>query len=390
VSFLDHKLRDNGGIPATGETAVSHRARLLVGNCQQNTHLLYATQFYSISPLIYIEEIATGETTLFVPSLDYARACTQARVNEVVEIQRQDVPFRTSAFLVQILKKGHYDTVLVPGDFPLILANRLTEAGISLLVDEGAFYLKRAVKTAEEIEKIRQVVHATERALEAAKRMLVSSPLCGQALMFDGQILTTACLARQIERILLEEECYVCTLQVSTGSDTANPHGNDDHPVLAGEPVIMDVAAFHKMTHYHADLTRTFVRGTASLAVQEFYQTVRMAQEDALTMLRAGVSAQAVYLKVRARFERQGFAASPLASGVKGIFNHALGHGIGLSMHEYPPLGMLDIPLQAGHVLCIEPALYASQVGGVRIEDVVAVTETGYLALSTPVNAFML
>jgi Xaa-Pro aminopeptidase len=383
-------LHDSDPGESVGKAETLFTARVLVGSSAQNPHLLYRTQFYTLSPLIYVEDTATGASSLFVPPMEYERARHQARVDRVQELHNRGAPFRVSAFLIQLFQERQYTHVLIPSDFPILLADRLRDAGIGLTIDDRTFYKERAVKTGDEIEKIGKIAQAAQRAIEIARQTLILARSKGQVLLHEDQALTTGNLARQIERALLEEECYVCSLLVSTGTDTANPHGDADQEILLGEPVVVDVVPVHKRWHYHADVCRTFVRGEPSPAIRKMYQAVSAAREKTLSTIQAGVSSQTVHQQICAFLEQLGYSTSQSQGAEAGLFHHALGHGIGLSPHEYPPLAALEIPLKAGNVLCIEPALYAPQIGGVRVEDMIVVTETGYVPMTTPPEPWIL
>jgi Xaa-Pro aminopeptidase len=119
-------------------------------------------------------------------------------------------------------------------------------------------------------------------------------------------------------------------------------------------------------------MTRTVVKGEPSPEVREMYEAVRDAKANAASMLRAGAVGADLYRATVEFFRDRGYESN--AQG----FIHSLGHGVGLEVHEEPSLGPQGGALVAGNVVTIEPGLYYPGTGGVRLEDMGAVTETGF------------
>ena len=119
-------------------------------------------------------------------------------------------------------------------------------------------------------------------------------------------------------------------------------------------------------------MTRTGVKGEPSLEIQEMYEAVRDAKTLSASQVRAGVLGADLYQAVVEFFEERGYESSTQG------FIHSLGHGVGLEVHEEPSLGPRGGELVVGNVITIEPGLYYPGVGGVRLEDMGAVMETGF------------
>jgi Xaa-Pro aminopeptidase len=125
-----------------------------------------------------------------------------------------------------------------------------------------------------------------------------------------------------------------------------------------------------KLAGYHSDCTRTFVVGKPSTWQSEIHQAVFQAQSASRKVVKAGVIGADVLEQT---------ILSLTDSGYLEYFRHGLGHGVGLEIHEDPFLSKaLTATLELGTVLTIEPGVYLSGQGGVRIEDTIVVTETGY------------
>ena len=126
---------------------------------------------------------------------------------------------------------------------------------------------------------------------------------------------------------------------------------------------------------YGSDLTRVVWLGSIAPRLREIFEVVREAHDRAIKAVRPGVTGHDVDHVARAIINKAGYGK---------LFNHALGHGLGLVAHEVPRIGKgTDTVLQPGMVITIEPGIYLPGVGGVRLEDDVLVTDTGYEVLSS-------
>lgn len=160
---------------------------------------------------------------------------------------------------------------------------------------------------------------------------------------------------------------------VAAGPNGALPHAEPgEREIGRGELVVFDMGA--KLDGYCSDGTRTFATGEPGEAARAVYETVREAQAASLEAVRAGVEGESVDEAARKVIE---------AAGHGDRFGHGLGHGVGLEVHEAPRLSKRsDDVLAAGEVVTIEPGIYLPGELGVRIEDLVIVTEDGHRNLS--------
>ena len=162
---------------------------------------------------------------------------------------------------------------------------------------------------------------------------------------------------------------------VASGARSALPHGRaSGQPIPSNGFIIIDWGVI--LAGYCSDLTRTVHVGPASQKHQQMYQAVKDAQQASVESVKPGVSAGKVDQAGRKILENAGFGR---------YFTHSTGHGVGLEVHEAPRLakGLKD-KLSPGMVITIEPGIYIPGEGGVRIEDMVLVTESGHEIL-TPV-----
>lgn len=156
---------------------------------------------------------------------------------------------------------------------------------------------------------------------------------------------------------------------VAVGTRAALPHARPTAEARIGDAdfVLIDWGA--TWLGYKSDLTRVLVTGKVTPEFERIYRTVLTAQERAIAAIRPGVTARAVDAEARSVIEEAGFGR---------FFDHGLGHGLGLDIHEAPRLRKeSDTVLQAGMVLTVEPGVYLPDWGGVRIEDDVLVTSDG-------------
>jgi Xaa-Pro aminopeptidase len=224
---------------------------------------------------------------------------------------------------------------------------------------DGLVERLRAIKDAEEVARIQE---ATKLA-DAAFTEFVVGGLSGRTereLAFE--------LALAMHRQGAERPSF--DIIVAAGPNGALPHAMPrDVPVTAGQLVVIDWGA--QLDGYCSDCTRTvWVGGEAPGAEErEIYDLVMKAQLAGLEAIRAGVSSRSVDATARELID---------AAGHREHFGHGLGHGVGLDIHEAPRLSpRSDTVLEAGNVVTDEPGVYLPERFGVRIEDLVVVTEDG-------------
>lgn len=156
---------------------------------------------------------------------------------------------------------------------------------------------------------------------------------------------------------------------IASGVNSSKPHAEPGHKKIeSGDFVTMDFGCVYQ--GYCSDMTRTVVVGKANEKQKKVYHTVLQAQLAVLSMLKPGLPGKA-YDKV-ARDIIYG-------AGYEGYFGHGLGHSVGLEIHENPRFSMLEEEvIEAGMIMTVEPGIYLPEFGGVRIEDMVVMTEEGY------------
>ncbi len=215
----------------------------------------------------------------------------------------------------------------------------------------------RSVKSPEEIETIRKAVALADEAFYHACRILRPG-------------MTERELAWEIESYMRTHgaDKVAFDLIVASGPNSALPHARaSDKPIKEGEPIVIDIGCV--VGGYCSDLTRTVVLGRADERFREVYSIVLKAQQRAEKAIKAGMKARRADGIARRVIEKAGYGPQ---------FGHGLGHGVGLAVHEKPTVNRLSTDtLQAGNVITVEPGIYISGWGGVRLEDMVVVREDG-------------
>jgi Xaa-Pro aminopeptidase len=324
---------------------------------------------------------------LLVSGLEYGRAKRTAGAAGVARLSAYDYRDRVdgmgradarAAVVADWLADRGVDAVTVPERFPLGTADGLREAGVAVRVDDSdAVTRARAVKTPEEVDHVRRAQRANERAIGAAEDLLASASVVDGVLHHDGEPLTSERVRRVIERTLLEEGCALDETIVACGADAADPHDRGSGPLEPDEPIVVDVFPRDKETRYHADTTRTFLKGEPSERVREWFDLTDEARRAALDAVEPGVTGAAVHDAACDVYEDAGLPTLRSDPETPTGFIHSTGHGVGLDVHELPRIAPDGEELRPGNVITIEPGLYDPEVGGIRIEDLVLVTEDG-------------
>jgi len=220
----------------------------------------------------------------------------------------------------------------------------------------------RAVKSAEEVEQMRAAAGLADQALEKMASMLQPGRK-EQEIALEGEIV--------MRRAGAEGPPF--NLIVASGPRGALPHAETtDRELQSGDLVVVDIGA--RLRGYCSDMTRTFAVRTASALAQEIYALVYGAQRAAAAATKEGAICGEIDAVARDLIAAANYGEA---------FGHGLGHGVGIDVHEAPRLGKgEETALVAGNVVTVEPGIYLSEMGGVRLEDMVLVTLEGVQTLT--------
>jgi Xaa-Pro aminopeptidase len=305
--------------------------------------------------------ITTEQSFLIVSGTNENQARAQAIGYEIVRRGR-----RMEEALAPLLRDagarrlGFEETALLVGAYRAL---EQETAGAVEFVPVGDLVSDlRVVKSEDELAKISRAVAITDAAFAAVARAM-------RPEQSEREV------AWALERAMREggAEALAFPVIVAAGAHGAFAHHEPtDDSVGVGLPITIDMGA--QVEGYAADLTRTVILGEPTAQARTIYQTVLRALETAERGIRAGMT---------------GAAADTLARDVIGAagygdyFGHGLGHGVGVRVHEAPSAAPgIEAPLPAGATLTIEPGIYIPDWGGVRIEDLVVVEDTGVRVLS--------
>ena len=277
------------------------------------------------------------------------------------------------------------ESAIVPEHFPTGIADHLRASGVDLSPDPEHFRSRRRVKTELELAGIRRAQRAAEAAMAAVRDVLASAERRNGGLAFSGERLTCELLKGHVDAALVAHGASADESIVSHGAQTAVGHDMGSGEIAADDVVLLDLFPIDRQSACYADMTRVFVVGRPPAEIPRYQSLVKEALDLAVSDIRLGVDGREVHRLVCDFFHQHGFptqlhkaAGEVLEDG----FYHGTGHGVGLAVHEAPGLGRTGDELVAGDVVTIEPGLYRHGVGGVRLEDLVLVTEDGHEVLT--------
>ncbi len=306
--------------------------------------------------------LVLGERTLLLTDSRYTE---QAR-RQVQGLPVEEVKGRWLTFLVERLHAlgvkrvglGTYRTSLY-----LYQEMGKLAQGVELVPQTGLVEELRRTKAPEEVERIHEAIELTERGLQE---------ILGRVKR--GR--TERDLALELEFWYRQEgaEDVAFELIVASGPGSSMPHYRAGGRNLAGGDVVLfDIGV--RIDGYCSDLTRVVALGSPSPQVKEVYELVLEANKAGLDAVKAGRSGQEVDRAARQVIE---------AAGKGERFGHGLGHGLGMEVHEAPRVAPTsEDVLSPGDVVTVEPGVYLPGEFGIRIEDVVVVTDEGCRVLTS-------
>ena len=363
-------------------------ALLMVGTSEKLADLYYATRFRAPDDFIFVW--TQNEKLLLVNSLEVDRAREEADVDRVLQYTDYENKVRASGgedpsqenVIITLLLDLQIKTVHVPEKFPIGLGDTLRSKGWDLRVLQDPLFPDRQIKTNSEIECIRNSQKAAEAGMNVAINLLRKSDIHRGKLVLNDEVLTSERIRRAIHIALMDLECIANHTIVACGEQGCDPHQEGHGPILANEPIIIDIFPCHSGNGYFGDITRTVVKGEPSQRVMALYETVLQAQEMALKKINHGADGREIHKTIQHFFSSKGYETKQKGGFIQGFF-HGTGHGVGLEIHEAPRISQRKDILQSGQVVTVEPGLYYRGIGGVRIEDTVVVRSNGCENLSS-------
>jgi Xaa-Pro aminopeptidase len=351
---------------------------LIFGDTVRSAELRHEVPVPVPDPFIYAER--NGNRYVFVSSLEVPRmqeldglevvALEEIGLDELIEGGARWNELDPE-LLVRACRRIGVEDAITPREFPLELADYLRANGISVRGDKESFDARRRVKTSAEIDGIRRAQRSAEAAMDAIR-----------ARLRQGGDVTSEDLRNEANRAFFEHGMIVPDIVIiSHGAQTAVGHEPGHGPVAPGEPIVADLYPRDPDSGCYADMTRTFCLGEPPEELVRYHQLCRQALDLAYGQIRPGVTGKELHKTVCEFFHGHGFPtqlSKEPGEVLEDGFDHSLGHGVGLEVHEEPGLGRTGTePLVAGDVLAVEPGLYRKGFGGCRLEDLVLVTDDG-------------
>ena len=319
-------------------------------------NIFYTSKFTGSKSIVFM---TNNKKYIFLQDKYYNQAKEQCKDYEIISIKNIDVMQEIS----RLSSENLITEILFEEDTISLLQYReLKKLKLPLVDGSNILTKKRAIKSKEELNLIKLSCDIVDKAISS----------------FIGKIklpMTEKDLA-----LLLEIEAKklgadsIDFLIVVSGERGALPHGRPSEKYLSlGELITIDFGVVYK--GYHSDITRTFALGNnINSKLKTIYEIVKNAQELGLSLIKAGVSTKFIDGEIRKFIDKFGYGE---------YFVHGLGHGVGIDGHELPFLNETeDYILKENMVITIEPGIYIQEIGGVRIEDTVIVTKTGFINLT--------
>jgi Xaa-Pro aminopeptidase len=379
---------------------LSDAAMLLAGVPALNKAVFHRVRFAPHDPVSWIR-LPGGRTVMIVRDVELPRARASERADDVDAYEdftpdeglSGDRAIRAAQATAECLVRNEVKRVVSDRTLALIYVDELRRRGIEVVCDRELGVLDRRKKDASEIEALQKAQSITEEAIRMACERIASAPVDDEGRLLEkdrkGEFLTSERVMTLLDIFLAERQCVSEGHIVSGGLDGADCHEPGSGPLRSGQPIIVDVFPKHLATGYHGDCTRTVVNGRIPDRLARMHSTVAEAKKAALDVTRAGVSGQDVHFAAIEIIQRDGYALGfppvDAADTVPADFcsmPHGTGHGIGLDLKEPPLLDFGGPELVEGDAVTVEPGLYALDLGGVRLEDLVIVTREGFRNLN--------
>src|SRR5213080_838131 len=290
------------------------QTRLIVAASETDADMLYATEFWAPDPFIFLER--NGKRTLVLSDLEIDRGRKQADADEFVmfsELEREVQGKSKKAplyekVLAHFLKKRGVRSVVVPANFALGYAKELAANKVRVRATNALFWPEREAKSQKEVEMMGQALRITEKGLKRAIEILkASKPGARKRLRWNGKALTSEILRAEIDSTILRAG-GIPTGTIVAGRDQAcDPHERGYGPLFADSLIILDVFPRDAKTGYFGDMTRTVLRGRASEAQRQLWNTVKAGQALALKKVKAGVDGMTIHKAIQEFFAKRGF-----------------------------------------------------------------------------------
>jgi Xaa-Pro aminopeptidase len=377
------KNRGSGSSANVQLSMKADEALLMVAPSEGDSNMLYAVGFFVPDPFIFFQH--KQKKYVVMSDLEVDRAKRQATVDQVLsasdyqrKLRNTGNPRPTMIDILELLfRERGIRSLTVPANFSALLADQLRNKGFHVAIKRDPFFPGREIKQAQEVRKIEESLRVASLGLDAGIRMLKRTKAGRDGYLYlNGSKLTSETLKTAVNTTIMGQGWLPSHTIISSGNQCVDPHHEGSGPIKANTSIVFDIFPRSQKNGYFGDLSRTVVRGRASDKLKKIYATVQAGQKIGFDLIRDGVNGKEVHQKILDLFAREGFPTGQINGRMQGFF-HGTGHGLGLDIHEAPRIAPVDATLKTGHVVTVEPGLYYLGVGGVRLEDVVLVTDRG-------------
>jgi Xaa-Pro aminopeptidase len=348
----------------------------------------YFSRFNTLDP--YLAFSVDGRRVAVITAAEYGRMAKESVFDEILLLDEVREGAATRFKLPEGMMPDLHQMVLhlaelhgipnfqVSSRFPVGMARKLRESGMTLEIANGhGLFPERQIKTVDEVEALRKANKASEAGFRVVAKTLAESKIRNGKLVHGGSILTSERLRDLISHAVLDAGALALHTIAAPGDQAVDNHCVGSGPIREGELIVVDIFPRRIEDGYWGDMTRTYLKGTASDAQRRLVRTVRQAHKLAIAMIKPGVTGGKVHDAVQSFFDKEGYETVRNSKNPKGFF-HALGHGVGLEIHEEPIMrSKAPCKLRKGMVVAVEPGLYYKGLGGCRIEDTVHLVAGG-------------
>lgn len=352
------------------------KAKLLVASGEKSADMLYASGLFTPDDFIYFE--TDDEKSVILSPLEYDRGREEGHRHLNYYANSDFGHSNSFAVLIENMSKAkEIREWLVPGDFPLLLADELRNRKINVIPCRELFFPQREYKSDAEILQVELAMRATEKAMLRAKQIICDSVVDKDgSLVYNGEFLTSEMIRNEIDVTLLKMQANALNTIAASGIQSAQPHNTGSGIIKAHTPIVIDIFPRLQSSGYFGDMTRTYVKHEAPSIVRKAFRAVTDARDEAKKYIRKGAIPSEVFAVADKVLVAAGFTTGRNPDGTNYGFFHSLGHGVGLEIHEAPRLGPRNVvPLKGGEIVTVEPGVYYPEWGGIRMEDIVVVEE---------------
>jgi Xaa-Pro aminopeptidase len=366
----------------------AHEAILLAGPPSDNKAVMHKVRFAAHDPAIWIG--TRDRAILIARDVELPRARAGGSADAVHAYEEFTPPgglsgdrgIRAAQATAECLARLGITRVHADRSLALVYVHELNERGIAVSLDPTLGIHERRQKDEHEVACLRAVQNATEAVIERALRLIAGAKADADGVLRDpdepSHPLTSDAVRSRISRWLFDYGCIAEGTIVVCGPQGADCHADGHGELRTSQPILLDVFPRDTRTGYHGDCSRTMVHGDIPDAVAAMHAAVSLAKKNAILACKAGVTGEAVHRAaidtISASGYTIGFAPENPPAGFCSMM-HGTGHGIGLELKEPPLLDFKGPVLLAGDAVTIEPGLYAPEIGGVRIEDLLIVRD---------------